>query len=54
VTGVYNELGIRELTKQKISAYFEKGFKALEKLNVSAERKKPLLDFTNYLINREK
>ena len=54
VTAIYDELGIRDLTKQKINDYFAKGFDALEKLEVDEGRKKPLIDFTKYLINREK
>ncbi|MGB3465212.1 MAG: polyprenyl synthetase family protein [Cyclobacteriaceae bacterium] len=54
VTAIYEELGIREMTRSQINRYFDKGFAALEKLNISKERKKPLVDFTNYLINREK
>ncbi|MEL7146931.1 MAG: polyprenyl synthetase family protein, partial [Bacteroidota bacterium] len=54
VTSIYDELGIREMTKEKISDYFARGFAALEKLPVAPERKEPLLSFTNYLINREK
>lgn len=54
VTAIYDDLGIREMTKQKINDYFAKGFAALENLSVSAARKEPLLSFTNYLINREK
>lgn len=54
VTKIYDELDIREMTKTRINAYFERGFDALKKLSVSDEQKKPLLDFTNYLINREK
>lgn len=54
VTKIYDELAIGEMTRAKINAYFEKGFSALKELPVSDEQKNPLLDFTNYLINREK
>ncbi|MEL6560094.1 MAG: polyprenyl synthetase family protein [Bacteroidota bacterium] len=54
VTKIYDGLDIREMTKTRINAYFEKGFDALKNLSVSEAQKKPLLDFTNYLINREK
>ena len=54
VTKIYDDLSIREMTKSRINAYFEKGFDALKNLSVSEVQKKPLLDFTNYLINREK
>ena len=54
VTAIYDKLGIREMTKQKIDDYFAKGFAALDRLQVADERKEALLAFTNYLINREK
>jgi geranylgeranyl diphosphate synthase type II len=54
VTALYNEIGIRELTKTKIDTYFDQGFEALENLDVPQARKQPLIDFTKYLIDREK
>jgi len=54
VTSIYNELNIEELTKKKIEFYFSKAFEALDRLNCSKESKMPLINFTNYLINREK
>ncbi len=54
VTTIYNDLSIPEMTRSKINAYFEKGFNAFKTLEVEESRKKPILDFTNYLINREK
>ena len=54
VTAIYDEIGIRVLTLEKIDHWFEKGFQALAGLNISDERKAPLIDFTKYLINRDK
>ncbi len=54
VKGIYNEIGIQELTLSKMSEYFQKGFDALAKIEVAEEKKKPLIEFTNYLINRDK
>ena len=54
VKEIYAQLGIRELTLTKMQEYYDKGFAALDHLEVSAERKQPLIDFMNYLINREK
>ncbi len=54
VKDIYNEIGIRELTLDKMNEYFQKGFDALEKIEVAEEKKKPLIEFTNYLINRDK
>ncbi|MCE7992648.1 MAG: polyprenyl synthetase family protein [Roseivirga sp.] len=53
VTAIYNEIGIRQLTSDKIDAWFAQGFTSLEALDVSEGRKKPLIAFTEYLIDRE-
>ncbi|OEK05813.1 polyprenyl synthetase family protein [Roseivirga misakiensis] len=54
VKSVYAEIGIKELTLDKMNEYFQSGFKALEKIEVAEERKELLIEFTNYLINRDK
>ncbi len=54
VTEIYNSLGIKELTEQKIDSYFKLGFEALDKLEAPKERKAQLKSFAEYLINREK
>ena len=51
---IYDEIGIKELTLAKMEKYFANGFKELEAIEVSEEKKTALADFTNYLINREK
>ncbi len=53
VTAIYDELGIKSLTEQKIDRYFKLGFDALDKIDAPAERKEPLKSFAEYLINRE-
>lgn len=53
VTDIYDQVGIKEMTQNKIDEYFSIGFKALNEMKISEEQKKPLVDFTNYLINRE-
>jgi geranylgeranyl diphosphate synthase, type II len=53
VTEIYNSLNIRQLAEQKMNAYFDKGLADLEKLNASATRKKPLIELTKQLIERE-
>ncbi len=53
VKSIYNELGIEELTLNKMNDFFEKGFNGLNKISLDEEKKKPLIEFTNYLINRE-
>lgn len=54
VTAIYDEIGIKELTAKKVDAFFDQGFTALEALDVPADRKRPLIAFTEYLIDREK
>lgn len=54
IKGIYDEIGIHDLTMKKMNDYFQKGFEALEKIEVAEEKKKPLIEFTNYLINRDK
>jgi len=54
VTAIYDEIGIGELTREKINQWFFKGFEALEKLETAPGRKDALTDFTRYLIDREK
>lgn len=54
VTAIYDEIGIRQLTLDKMNQWFDKGFEALDELAVADERKAPLKAFTQYLINREK
>jgi len=53
VTRLYDELGVRQMTEIKINDYFQKGFEALDSLNVAHARKKPLLDFVQFLVERE-
>lgn len=53
VRGIYDQLGIRQLTEDKISTYFNSGFASLEKLSAATERKQPLLQFAHQLVNRE-
>ena len=53
VTEIYNQLNIRELAEAKMNEYFEKGLKALETLHAPANRKQPLVEFAEMLIERE-
>ena len=54
VTAIYDQIGIRQLTLDKMNQWFDKGFDALDSLEVDSARKAPLKAFTQYLINREK
>lgn len=53
VTAIYDELGIRSKTEEKINNYFAKGFEALQRLEGNTEQKKVLTDFVQQLIERE-
>ncbi|MCE7067636.1 polyprenyl synthetase family protein [Dyadobacter sp. CY326] len=54
VTGIYEELGIRSFTEQKIQEYFTKGLSSLHALKIDDRRKQPLLQFAQQLVEREK
>ena len=54
VTRLYDEIGIRQLCEEKINFYFEQGKQLLEKVNVPAERKEVLRQYTNAMMHREK
>ena len=53
VTEIYSKLGIDKIAEAKAEEYFAKGFEALARLNAPADRKKPLLDFAEFLVGRE-
>jgi geranylgeranyl diphosphate synthase type II len=53
VTEIFNEIGIKQLTEEKMNTYFQLGFKSLDKLSIPKEEKQPLLDLVNFLINRD-
>ena len=54
VRNVYEKLNIRTFTQEKINDYFARGINSLEQLEISDERKKPLLQFVRQLVEREK
>nr|WP_128547301.1 polyprenyl synthetase family protein [Larkinella soli] len=53
VTAIYDRLGIRQLTEQRIADYFTRGFANFESLPADPGRKAVLLDFAEQLIGRE-
>ncbi|MBB6459534.1 polyprenyl synthetase family protein [Flammeovirga kamogawensis] len=53
VTSIYNRLGIKEMATSKSNEYFDKGFTALQKLDVPDDRKQLLKEFGIYLQNRD-
>lgn len=54
VTELYNQIGIRQLCEEKINYYFEQAKQYLANIGVPAERKQPLIDFTNEMMHRDK
>ena len=54
VTGLYNQIGIRQLCEEKINFYFEQAKQYLARIDVDDERKQPLVDFTNEMMHRDK
>jgi geranylgeranyl diphosphate synthase type II len=54
VTRLYDRIGIRQLCEEKINYYFEQAKQYLACINVPAERKQPLIDFTNEMMHRDK
>ncbi len=53
VREIYDKLGIRALTEEKISSYFSKGIDCLDRLPAPSDRKKNLLEFVHQLVERE-
>lgn len=54
VTGIYNQLGIRELCETRINHYFAESEKSLARVAVADERKAQLRAFMAALLKREK
>lgn len=53
VRAIYDALGIRQMAENKMNEFFNKGLSDLEKLEAPADRKKPLLELIQILIERE-
>ena len=53
VKDIYQQLNIRQQTEALIEEYFAMGFAQLDAIEVPAEDKQPLIEFTNYLANRD-
>jgi len=54
VKKIYDDLNIKAHSEERMNTYFDKAFEALDILQTSEERKLPLHDFVQALINREK
>jgi len=50
---LYDELNVPQLTQNAMQDFFEKGMQSLEKIEVSAEAKKELIDLAKMLMWRE-
>ncbi len=53
VIDIYNKLGIKELSEQKMNHYFDKGLALLDALEIDSQKKIPLHSLVLKLINRE-
>ena len=53
VTGLYNEIGIRELCEQKIEEYYQKSLVYLAKVQLPEERKKELKAYAAEMMKRQ-
>ncbi|MBI4947319.1 MAG: polyprenyl synthetase family protein [Bacteroidetes bacterium] len=53
VTRIYDFANIKKITEEEINSYHTKAVESFEKVYVSAEKKKVLLDFTSMLLKRE-
>ncbi len=54
VMKIYDEVGIKKITEDAITAYQEKALEILEKVSVEADKKKILHEIVDYLYKREK
>lgn len=53
VTAIYNKVGIAELCKERIEAYYAEGLKWLDEVKVDAALKEPLKAYVGKLVNRK-
>lgn len=54
VKAIYDQLGIKTITENKMDRYFDLGFQSLNKLDIPSSQKEVLINFTLELIKREK
>jgi geranylgeranyl diphosphate synthase type II len=52
ILDIYKQLNIKELTEEKIEAYFQKCRTIFQQIAVDKIRKKPLLEISNSMLNR--
>ena len=53
VTALYDEIGVRQLTEDKINEYFEASLQSLEQVGLPAERKQQLRSLAQSLLGRK-
>ncbi|MDX9769368.1 MAG: polyprenyl synthetase family protein [Tenuifilaceae bacterium] len=54
VLKIYNEVGIKEITEEKINEYFENALSALDKMSVNGEKKVVLKSIAEKMMNRDR
>ena len=54
IINIYNQLDIRKETEAEIARFHDIAIKYLDKINQPSERKQPLIDMANQLLNRDK
>ncbi|BDC99327.1 polyprenyl synthetase family protein [Persicobacter psychrovividus] len=54
VTQIYDQLGIKALTEQKMNDYFDQAFAILKQMDIGDQQKEWLSGFAQMVINREK
>ena len=54
VLALYNECGVPEWANNLKAKYMDEAFAHLEEIAVVSNRKQPLIDLANYLMNRNK
>ena len=53
VTAIYDQLGIRQITRSRIDEYFTRGFANFDQINADPVRKNLLSQFARQLVERE-
>lgn len=54
VTAIYDKLGIDRMAKEKMEQYYRQAIAYLDKVNVAEDKKKPLRDYADKMMKREK
>ena len=54
ITGIYKEIGVKELVEELVDSYFGQAMNILDKLKVGDDRKKPLRELATKMLTRKK